>query len=103
MVYPSKMFHTYTEVWNRYGTRKGAWIGLLPYLPYLPYLAPPAYIRAGVRVCVCARAYMRSVFMVWKVWKVWKSSMDKGSPTSTPAPYLSAGMEPWQLIGGLNG
>ena len=49
MAFPFKKFHTSLEVWNKYGTRKGAWIGLLP---YLPHLAPPAYIRAGVRVCV---------------------------------------------------
>lgn len=101
MAFPSEKFHTSPEVWNKYGTRNGAWIGLLPYLPYLPYLVPPAHIRAGVRACACT--CMRSVFMVWKVWKVWKSSMNKGSPTSTPVPYLNAGMEPWKLIGGLNG
>lgn len=55
MAFLSKKFHTSLEVWNKYGTRKGAWMLVLPYLPYLPYLHPPARIRAGARVCVRAR------------------------------------------------
>jgi len=56
MAFLSKMFHTSREVWNKYGTLKGAWGLVLPYLPYLPYLVPPARIRgrARTRARVCA-------------------------------------------------
>lgn len=57
MAFLFKKFHTSDEVWNKYGTWKGAWMLVLPYLPYLPYLAPPAYARAGARAC--ARACVR--------------------------------------------
>lgn len=91
MAYLSEKFHTSGEVWNKYGTWKGAWIVVLPYLPYLPYLHPPARIRAGARVCVCARVCIRIFSM--EGMEVWKRCMNKGSPTSTPVPYLLGGME----------
>lgn len=91
MAFLSEKFHTSVEVWNKYGTWKGAWIGLLPYLPYLPYLVPPARIRAGARMCVRVCACMRIFSM--EGMEVWKRYMNKGSPTSTPVPYLLGGME----------
>lgn len=63
MAFLFKKFHTSGEVWNKYGTRKGSWIGLLPYLPYLPYLVPPARIRAGAGARACACARMTCVFL----------------------------------------
>ena len=90
MVFLSKMFHTYIEVWNKYGTRKGAWIGLLPYLPHLPYLPLPrihgrAHMRAHARVCI----YILSM----EGMEVWKSSLLIGFQASTPVPHLNLGME----------
>lgn len=55
MAFLSEMFHTSAEVWNKYGTRKGAWRLDLPYLPYLPYLIA---IHTWARVCVRARMRM---------------------------------------------
>lgn len=91
MAFLSKNFHTSTEVWNKYGTWKGAWMLVLPYLPYLPYLAPPACIRAGARAC--ARVCMRMCIFSMEGMEVWKRRMNKCSPTSTPVPYLFRGME----------
>ena len=87
MAFLSKNFHTSAEVWSKYGTWKGAWIAVLPYLPYLPYLAPPACIRAGARAC--ARACMRMCVFSMEGMEVWKNVVFKGSPTSTPVPYLN--------------
>ena len=58
MAFLSKKFHTSLEVWNKYGTWKGAWMLVLPYLPHLPYLAPPTRIRGRARACVRARVYV---------------------------------------------
>ena len=51
-------FHTSHEVWNKYGTRKGAWILAVPYLPYLPYLF---YIHTCGCACVRVRAHIRNL------------------------------------------
>lgn len=102
MAFPFNKFHTSLEVWNKYGTRKGAWTGLLPYLPHLPYLAPPAHIRAGVRVCARMRVCV-VIYYGMEGMEVWKSGFNIGLQLSIPVPYLNAGMEPLQFIGGLNG
>lgn len=49
----SNKFHTSCEVWNKYGTRKGAWTLAVPYLPYLPYLVlhTRMHVHAYVRAC----------------------------------------------------
>lgn len=94
MAFLSKMFHTSCQVWNKYGTWKGAWGLVLPYLPYLPYLMLPARIRG--RVCVCARICVSTYFSM-EGMEVWKSGMNKSSPTSIPVPYLNLGMEGWVL------
>lgn len=85
-------FHTSLEVWNKYGTWKGAWIVILPYLPHLPYLPPPAYIRAGVRACARMRV---CVFINYGMegMEVWNSGFNIWSQPSTPVPYLKRGME----------
>jgi len=75
---------------------------VLPYLPYLPYLTPPAYIRACVRVCACARV-CEFLFFSMEGMEVWKKVMNKGSATSILVPYLCLGMEGWFFRGGLNG
>lgn len=100
MAFLFKRFHTCTEVWNKYGTWKGAWGLILPYLPYLPYLHIPR-IHGHTYACACARMHIYIFSM--EGMEVWKSSMNKWSPTSTPVPYLSTGMEHYGFIGGLNG
>ncbi|MBY0499312.1 MAG: hypothetical protein K2P74_06850 [Nitrosomonas sp.] len=90
MAFLSEMFHTSAEVWNKYGTRKGAWRLDLPYLPYLPYLFPYTHVGARVRtrVCVC-------VFINFSMegMEVWKSGLNIGLQLSIPVPYLNLGME----------
>lgn len=98
----SEMFHTLCEVWNKYGTWKGAWMLVLPYLPYLPYLPSPARMRAWVRVCACARVCEYS-FLSMEGMEVWKMVINKGSTTSILVPYLVLGVEGWFFIGGING
>ncbi|MBY0474201.1 MAG: hypothetical protein K2Q13_03955 [Nitrosomonas sp.] len=85
MASTSKNFHTSREVWNKYGTWKGAWTLVVPYLPYLPYL-PRAHTYAHTRVR--ARAYTYILNSSMEGMEVWKCRMNKGSPTSTPVPYL---------------
>ncbi len=102
MAFHFDKFHTSTEVWNKYGTWKGAWGLILPYLPYLPYLAPPAYIRASVRVCARMRVCV-VIYYGMEGMEVWKSGMNKRSPPSTPVPYLNIGMEHSGFIGRLDG
>jgi len=86
MAFLSEKFHTSAEVWNKYGTWKGAWIVVLPYLPHLPYLAPPARIRGRMRACARARVYVYIFSM--EGMEVWKRCMNKCSTTSIPVPYL---------------
>lgn len=88
----SKKFHTWLEVWNRYGTLEGAWIMIVPYLPYLPYL--PLHVHAQAHMRTCARTHVYEIIiMVWKVWKVWKSRANKGFQLSILVPYLHGGVE----------
>lgn len=87
MAFLSKMFHTCAEVWNKYGTWKGTWIGLLPYLPYLPYLTPPAHTRTHTRVRTRTRVCIYIFSM--EGMEVWKSGLFIGLQPSTPVPYLN--------------
>ena len=91
MAFLSEKFHTSPEVWNKYGTRKGAWGLVLPYLPYLPYLALPAHTRAHTRTRTRARMYTYIFSM--EGMEVWKRGLNIGIQTSTPVPYLDIGME----------
>jgi hypothetical protein len=87
----SKNFHTCTQVWNKYGSLKAAWVLTLPYLPYLPYLHPPAHTRERVRTCARMRVCMYIFSMVGM--EVWKKLINKGTATSTLIPHLYLGME----------
>jgi len=91
MAFLSKMFHTSAEVWSKYGTRKGAWILVLPYLPYLPYL-PLVYTWARMCACACTRVCV-FINSSMEGMEVWKSGLNIGLQLSIPVPYLNIGME----------
>lgn len=61
-------------------------------IPSIPSIPSPSCTCGRVCARACARV-CEYIYMVWKVWKVWNRCMNKGSPTSIPAPYLDIGME----------
>lgn len=74
-------FHTFHTSSERYGARKSALVGLLPYLPYLPYLTAHMRARAGAHTRAHVRAH---VIPVWKVWRYGIVAQDQ----AFRAPYL---------------
>jgi hypothetical protein len=83
-------FHTFHTSMNRYGSRKPAPNGRVPYLPYLPHLSLADMRRqARMRVRACAG----KSFLSMEGMEVWKKQTGRGFAASTPLPHL---MEVWK-------